>query len=330
MRCFFAACLILLVGLLFSADFELARPAQAHVADPCDGLREWALFVEGEPADDFVARLRDEMNREEALQFIHCPGLHSACRRLGRYDPTEEPPGLGIELQTSELVDLLRRMDAVPQAVYENIPQALQGLGGISTILLLQKLLPFDDEPIADKALYGKIRDYVFVERTGSGHLAVDVCIDRKEFVPLGEDRREYYHWDVEIGGGGFSVEPRADPVPVSDPAAYGNPFPGLPDLVLPASAVDPANPKSIWRRGLDHKLHARGRVIEVRHIYHRKLSDPDLISIPDNDDRYRSTEASCVDLFTPGVPPATFAELVGNDYCLGRCAHPGIINSGD
>jgi len=305
--------LVLLGGLLFSAALELARPVQAHVADPCDGLREWGLFVEGEPADDFVARLREDKGAAEA--FIRNP----------------EPEGLGIDLDLAALEDLLRRMDAAPQVVYDNVPVALQGPGGLSTTLLLQKLLPLDeDEPIADKVLYGKIRDYIFDENTGSGHLSVDMCTDRNEFVPLGEDRREYYHWDVEIFDGGFQVEPRVDPPQVSNPDAYGDPFPGLPDLVLPAAAVDPANPKSIWRRGLDHKLHAKGKVIEVRHIYHRKLSDPDLVRLDDEHNLYPSTDASCVDLFTPGFPPATIGELAGNDYCLGRCAHPGIVNSGD
>ena len=67
-----------------------------------------------------------------------------------------------------------------------------------------------------------------------------------------------------------------------------------------------------------------------VRNVYHRKLTEPNLVRIADTEWPYQVTPASCIDLFTQGPPPATFGELAANDYCLGRCAHPPIVNSGD
>lgn len=172
--------------------------------------------------------------------------------------------------------------------------------------------------------------------------MSVDVCIDRKEFVPLGgPDLRRFFHWDVEIPLGKYSVAARVNPTNPLDTSQYNNPFPTV-NLDLPPQAVDPSHPRSIWRRGLDHKLHAEGGSpqdpeiipqdpgIIIRSVYYRKLSDPDLMLISNTDKLYRITTASCVDLFTVGYPPATFAQLAGNDYCLGRCKQPAIYNSGD
>jgi hypothetical protein len=101
-------------------------------------------------------------------------------------------------------------------------------------------------------------------------------------------------------------------------------------DQVLPAFSRDPADPRSVWRRGLTHKLHSMGTRIKIDNIYHRKLSEPNLERLPNGHGWYVSTGASCLDLFTQGRPPATFGELTAHDYCLGRCMHPPIVNSGD
>jgi hypothetical protein len=297
---------ILLASFLSSAG--LLRSASAHVPDPCDGLREWTLFVGDEPADAVVARLRAAPSTAE--DYIK---------------------NLGIDLSIPDLVGILRQLKESP-VEYKGLPPALQGIGGFSTVLFLQKLLPLDvnAEPIADAVFYGKIRDFTYLEATGEGHLAVDICIDFKEFVPLGEDHRVFYHWDIAVAAGGFSVEQRTPPTPSTDPAQYGNPFPNL-NITMPAMAIDPSDPRSIWRRGLDHKLHARGMTIEIRNIYRRKLSEPNLVRVSESEtDLYQSTMETCIDLFTEGPPPATFGELSGNGYCLGRCAHPPIVNSGD
>ena len=297
--------------LTLSAGPGFVSSAQAQAADPCAGLPPLGLFVEGQPADELVAELR--ANPARAQGFI-----------------SDDPPnGLGIKLDAGVLTELLQQIEPDPRVV-RDLPEALQGLAGLPVLVLLQKLLPLDVNapPVADMAVSGKIRDYTFLNEEDAWHLSVDVCLDEKGFVPLGEDRREFYHWDVEIAAGASSVTPRTDPSPPSDPDAYGDPFPGL-DFEFPAAAIDPADPGSLWRRGLDHKLAATGTGITVRNVYYRRLSEPDLTRLPDGHQFYTSTAASCVDLFTEGFPPATFGQLVNAGYCLGRCEHPAIFNTG-
>lgn len=290
MRRISTACITVLTVLSFLFYSALVSPARAKVAGPCEGLEKWALFVDGEPSDAFAARLRG--NQAEAQAFIN---------------------SLGIDLDTEQLTDLLRRLDAAPESVLD-VPEALQGISGFSTTLLLKKMF-LGVHP----TLYGKIRDYVFVDKTKSGHLSVDMCIDQREF----------YHWDIEVLDGEFHVERRTEPADPSDFDTYpADPFPGV-DLDLPKAAVDPALESSIWARGLTHKLHASGTRIEVRHVYYRDLGAPDLVRLDPGHHLYESTEASCVDLFTTGRPPATFGELVQKDYCLGRCEHPAVLNTG-
>jgi hypothetical protein len=304
-------CAATLAMLTLSAGPGLVTSALAQAADPCAGLPPLGLFVEGQPADEFVAELR--ANPEDAEAFIR----------------NAPPRGLGIAASPEALTESLQQFEQDARQLLD-LPGALQGIGGLATLVLLQKLLPLDEAqpPVADKVVYGKIRDYVFLGEEAAWHLSVDVCFDEQGFVPLGEDRREFYHWDVEIAAGASSVTPRTDPSDPADPDAYGDPFPGL-DFEFPAAAIDPADPGSLWRRGLDHKLGATGTGITVRNVYYRRLSEPDLTRLDDGHPFYTSTEASCVDLFTEGFPPATFGQLVDAGYCLGRCEHPAIFNTG-
>jgi hypothetical protein len=313
MPCFSIVCVAALGGLLYFAGLELARPAQAHDPDPCDGLRELGLFVYGEPVDEYIARIGGIREGARAVDTL-----------IGQ---------LEITAGRERLTQILIQLDDDPQAEIDNLPEALEGIAGFITTSLLKKLLPrtpeSPDVPIADEVVYGRIRDHTFVRTTMSGHLSVDICTDRKEFVPIGgADLRKFFHWDIEIPIGVYSVSTRVGPSDPSDPGEYNNPFPSV-NLALPAQAVDPSDPRSIWRRGLDHKLHAEGERITVRSVYYRKLSEPDLVLIS-NRKFYEPRVESCVDLFTVGYPPATFGELAGNDYCLGRCAFPAIYNSGD
>jgi hypothetical protein len=311
MRSFSIPCLAVLATLSFSAWPDLTGPAQANNVDPCQGLEEWGLFVNGVPADEYVDSIRG--NEEAIRRFIQSP----------------PPEGLGIDpsvLDIPSLTSLLRQIDENPRGIVPPcppiqqqrpaicVPEALQGIGGFSTILVLKKILLS-----VHQTLFGKIRDYIFVDKTKSGHLSVDMCMDRSEF----------FHWDIEILDGEYRVHPRqGDPANPRDPYYPDNPFPNV-DLELPAAATDPGNPKSIWARDLDHKLHAMGDRIEVRHIYHRRLSEPDLTRLDSKHQLYTSTRASCIDLFTQGRPPATVGELKQKDYCLGRCEHPAIVNTG-
>jgi hypothetical protein len=330
-------------GCLIAFSLATTDVAQAHPGDPCDGLVQWPLYVTGLPAEPLAEFLRADPDRARA--FVR-GGERAVTVPLDAEGlPTEPLPqaqqqvpvtervidGLGIQLDETELVALLQRLHEEPLGVYGDVPVQLQGIAGLTTVLFLQKVYPPDaEEPIANKVISGRIRDYIFVEATGRGHLAVDTCIDVLDFVPVGEDRREFLHWDIDIAPGGFSAGVRKEPDDPDSLADYAAPFPGI-SLALPAFTVDPTDPRSVSRRGLDHKLHARGETaIDVTDIHYRRLADPELERFDDSHPWYESTPASCVDLFTEGPPPGTFGELVSADYCLGRCEQPMIVNSGD
>jgi hypothetical protein len=290
----FIVCITVLGALASLGCPEPARAASETAGDACKGLQEWGLFVNGESADDFVDRLRRDDDREEI--FLHNP----------------PPDGLGIEGTTDALDQRLRQIDREPTSVIPNVPQALQGISGFITTLVLKKLR-LQVHPV----LSGKIRDYIFDERTKSGHLSVDVCIDRNQF----------FHWDIEVLDGEYRIHQRISKNP-QNPNYPDHPFPNV-DLTLPAAATDPNDPNSVWVRNLDHKLHAMGNRIQVRHIYHRGPTAPDLMRLDSRHHLYTSTRESCIDLFTEGYPPATVGELKQKDFCLGRCAHPAIVNTG-
>lgn len=314
----------------------------AHPGDPCDGLVQWPLYVAGMPADPLATYLR--ANPQQAIDFINngpeVRYIIQAGALRGGDDPLpaedRELGGLGIEIDVERLAVVLAEMNETPQAVRDDVPEQLRGIAGLSTTLFLQKVLPLNGDPVADRILMGKIRDYTYVRDSesedpgkGSGHLSVDICTDIDGFVPVNEDHREFFHWDLEVIEDGFVVTKRTEPSDPSDITTYDAPFPGI-DLMLPEMTWSPAYPSSVWRRGLDHKLHSSNQWLKVSNVYHRKLDDPHLVRLPNDNWRYEVTEASCIDLFTQGPPPGTFAELAGNDYCLGRCAHPPIVNSGD
>jgi hypothetical protein len=163
----------------------------------------------------------------------------------------------------------------------------------------------------------GRIRDYVYVEDTQSGHLAVDVTT---EFFASAKDRdsgqpplqTELLHWDIEVENA-YQVHPRG--------LDFLDPFPQV-DLKLPGYAI-----ASIWNRDLRYKLHAKGRGIIVRHIY-RKVDNGPLERVPSADPRYARTDEACIDLLLHPYPPET--ELPAQiGYCLGRCEQAAVVNTG-
>ncbi len=299
--------------ITLSAALSAGFAPPAHATHRCEdyGLKPIGLFALAQPVDEFVANRNVPAAVEEFLALFQEEDQRGE-RELG---------GLGLP----ELTQLLREMNRDPTATQFSVPvpAALQGIAGFVTTILLQHLIQEKGQPIARKTVYGKIRDYVFLKEDGSGHINVDVCTDDAV-----TGRRELFHWDVEVPAGiddpgeRLTVTPRDDGSPA-------DPFAGI--IALPAAALDAANPHSIWARDLDHKLGVqRGSKIIINHVYYRDLSTPDFKRLESGHHFYNSTPQSCIDLFTEGPPPATFGELIGNDYCLGRCAQPAIFNSGD
>ncbi len=111
----------------------------------------------------------------------------------------------------------------------------------------------------------------------------------------------------------------------------------GEPVVAFPPHAIDPEDPRSVWCRGLDHKLLAKGADVQIKNVFRKvECCNPGcdhpecgkLVRLSDTEKFYLSTEESCIDLMFKGYPPAS--ELPPQvEYCLGRCENPPIINSG-
>jgi hypothetical protein len=222
-----------------------------------------------------------------------------------------------FDIDDPQLPTLLQRINEgyVPLQQVPDNQQGLLGIGAFGLRLVLGAYL----EGWAYK-VRGKIRDYVYVDETHSGHLAVEVGIQTFASAATRDAggppiRVESLHWDIDVDGA-YQVHERGTDL--------NNPFPGVTDLTLPAEAIS-----SIWDpfRDLKYKLHAKGTKIIVRHVY-RKINGGPLELLPSNDFRYTSTEESCIDLLFNPFPPETQLPHQ-NGYCLGRCKHPFIVNTG-
>ena len=372
MRGYSIACLLALSGCALSSGDEADITTPTTEMEPayiCEDLTEWPLTIAGQPADVVVTALR--LDRDLAMQFINgspderfSVEIQVPSVEQGSQETTTEViqlTGLGIDLSPEALTDLLRELN--DSSAYDaeegdeadkpiDVPVPLQGIGGLSTTLLLERLLPLDGNPLGNRVLSGKIRDYAFDEEASRGHISVDTCIDVAGAAAPGTLEGEFVHWDIDIAKDGFVVDERVEPTPPlpadndfdpNDHVFPADPFPGI-SLAFPASALDPSNSGGIWQRGLDHKLHASKEVMTVTDVYYRKLvGTPDEVTLrrlpdttePNTDERYINNADSCVDLLTRGRPPGTFAELAklheqGNGYCLGRCTGTPIVNSGE
>lgn len=220
-----------------------------------------------------------------------------------------------------------------------NTPVFLRGVEGISTLMAFEAYLDLTniDGPIRPPTTKGKIRDYVYNDATKSGHLSVEM---RKSYFNLAGIlyKQRIRHWDIEVAGV-YNVHTRN-----GDENSPTDPFPNA--VQLSSFMTNPLDLRSVWARGLDHQLLAKGRAgIAVRHVYEMVVSMPNPPynagnpyqlketfkrlpdSGPNRNSVYETTEDSCVDIFFAEYPPALhLPPQIG--YCLGRCDHPEIINS--
>ncbi len=182
----------------------------------------------------------------------------------------------------------------------------------------------------------GLIGDFLYDENTMTGHLTVDMKTKIYKNGKLNSTRLLQWHIDVvkdamaiavsgtawTVGSGdGYEVHLRQGDINNPD-----DPFPDT--VIIPDYLKDPNNLGSVWSRGLDHKLFAKGREVVVRDIF-QKIDDGPIMRLPNGHVFYELSEESCIDLLTRGRPPAyriDFPEQSG--YCLGRCATPDVINS--
>ena len=255
------------------------------------------------------------------------------------------------------------------------VPEQLKGLGGFVTSLFLEA---FDSRFVQEEGysgdvviseipdqkpttkVSGKICDYIFIPdpedpykevQTGSGHLSVEVF--QEQFNSLQAlrdckpDKTAFYHWDIEVTK--FEIHKRYDLAENPDHTNFpNNPFPTLackePEMEFPEFSLDKDDPRSIWCRGLNHKLFAKDQDIVVESVYQEICHHPadggsgeeDVpFHLLDKNDPviyetfYQSTPESCIDIMFKGYPPLAHLPTQSS-YCLGRCARPAIVNSGN
>ena len=295
----------LLSMTLFAAVSCAQKPIRGDV--PYEPGEDFGLFVAGKRIDVQDGKGLDPELRNELLSAI---------------EPLADAFGLEnfkSEEARKRVGDRIGDIESGKARRLEDVPAPLTGLAGCSVIQAL-KIIVLGD-PNAAKP--GKIVDWEFhydaesVSR-GSGHLTVDMpCVFDGASGTL--------RWEVKVNDRGYKIVQRVN-------AARRNPqldpFPGT--MQLPEAALDENDAESIWVRNLTYKTYAAGTTIEVLNVH--RVADGGVVSRLSESDYpalYASTASSCVDMLTDGEPPhdeTGLPEQTG--YCLGRCAHPFVINS--
>lgn len=285
------AIIVSLSACMWSQDrMELMEIAHAEDEVDREGLDDWMLMAGGMPIEELIVQ------REEARRVL--------LEVLG-YDYDDE--------QLAELLAMAREDDVRAS----DLPDALTGIPGFTVLQLLGAYV----EPALERKVSGKIRKYYFNDDKKDGYLEVDTVVDTLDDGVI--VKTDTYSWVITVQPETFTVVPRCDINP-DDPNGCddnGN-MPFLDTLALPEAALLQDNPDGIWQRGLDHKLWAKGTGIVVDRVIRNGV----LLS-PEHHPLYVSNEDSCIDLMFAGYPPVS--ELPPQPgYCLGRCAHPMVVNT--
>lgn len=280
----------LFVGLPLQGRTGLVGVVHAEDVVDREGLDDWMLMVGGVPIEELIVQ------REEARRVLL--------------------EVLGSDYSDERLAELLARAQE-DDVRASGLPEALTGIPGFTVLQLLGAYL----EPELERKVSGKIRHYYFNKTRRSGYLEVDTVVDTLQDGRIIET--DEYFWAIAVRPETFDVVLRCDINP-DDPNGCddnGN-APFLDTLALPDAALDETNKDGIWKRGLDHKLWAKGTGIVVVGVIRNGV----LLS-PDHHPLYVSNEDSCIDLMFAGYPPVS--ELPPQPgYCLGRCEHPEVVNT--
>lgn len=119
---------------------------------------------------------------------------------------------------------------------------------------------------------------------------------------------------DVASGDDGFVVVKRDDHAP-------DGPFPGT----MPFTR---AMINDVEFYGYQYKLWARGNSITINEIALKPEGDVVFTKLPMSDPRYKIGPDSCIDMLFVREPPSDLGRLGPPFYCLGRCDHPGLVNT--
>lgn len=215
------------------------------------------------------------------------------------------------------------------------------GIGGalareIVNIVHTEALGPaglYDSDSSVVIAMDGQIIAYEFdgsVDEPGNGSMTVITAVTSKKYPSLGPPKPKVvgFKWEIEVVGNGLRVVEYDD----SDPS---DPFPNT--MTFSREMLE-----RIERKQFKYKLWAEGTDIVVENVWRKenfrwsRAHNPSYWGgpLPRTGDSewkrlYESNPDSCIDMMFVNQPPADFGDLRGPPwYCLGRCEHPGIVNS--
>jgi hypothetical protein len=276
---------------------EAAAPMAMAVPEAAPEVEEayvpWNLYVETEEhSEEIVDVLKDRARARDLLNEM----------LFGE--------GSDRRFNDDELAALLRQAQN-DETTGEDLrttlggSNALSGIAGDSVVQFLHAYVTREPQNVR-----GKIRKYYFNDDEKGGYLEVDTVVETSQGGSVVDT--DNYFWAIAVRSETYRVVDREDP-PTTDP------FPNT--VVFSQNAVNESNPQGIWLRNLDQKLFAEGTGVVV--IAVRKNG----VLLPTTDRRYVSNSDSCIDLLFWGYPPKS--ELPKQRfYCMGRCAHPQVVNT--
>lgn len=185
----------------------------------------------------------------------------------------------------------------------------------------------FDREKRVLLMLYGQIIEYEFNRNAndpsiGTGRLKSITYFTTVELpvTPPGYRGRiismtDAVRWEVEVRDDGFSVREReyADPT---------DPFPDTLDF-------SPEMVNRVNSLGFQYKLWAEGDSINIIEVARKDDGETDFTRLDLSEPEYKVGPESCIDMMFVDPPPQMLNGIGPPLYCLGRCDHPHLINTG-
>lgn len=203
------------------------------------------------------------------------------------------------------------------------------------TIVQTEALGPsglYDTETSVIVSMEGQITAYEFdgsADYPGNGKMTVITAVTSRKYPSVGRPNPRVvgYKWEIEVVGDAFEVRTHS-----GNPA---NPFPNT--MTFSQSMLN-----RVQSLGFRYKLWAEGTNIVVQNVWRKQNFEWDRVDMPNYWGQplprtgnskwkrlYESDADSCIDMMFVLEPPAKFEDLRGPPwYCLGRCQHPGIVNS--
>ena len=259
------------------------------------------------------------MRIDEALSNEN--DLRTALEKIGGRSNTTIPLG---QLVSDIRSDNLNSSVPVPGLT------GLAGVLGHATLNEAESALrgngTFDPDKQVFVSVSGEIQDYEFNAGLNSGRLEV---ITHVTTTPVPNNRpgriiprTTSYLWKIEVednGGGGFRVFQHS-----GNP---NDPFPGTMPFTAEMLAL-------IQTRGYQWKLWASGTDIEIVDVLIKRGASHQfttLNNMPKYSRLFNEIADNCIDMMFISQPPAALPDNLDPPfYCLGRCANPFIVNTGD